>query len=126
MTITVDEFYQLTGKLAPSDFEPCAAIAKENVDAYTLYGYAGRDEESLPADIVRRYKLALALQTMYISQQGGVSAIAEAAPNSVSLGSFSYSGGNTEQSQQSSNAIVSPAVRAIMPILVAYARGLQR
>lgn len=123
--ITVDEFEELTGTLAPADFVTCLAVAQETVDAYTLYGYVGRDIDSLPSVVRSRYKRALALQTLYISQQGGVAALAEGSPNSVTLGSFSYSGGNTENSQKNVGGMLSPAVRVLMPVLVAFVRGMR-
>lgn len=123
--LTAEEFAQITGINAPSDFNVSLVFAQEAIDAHTLYAYVGRDFDSLPAVITERYKRALALQTLYISQMGGVAAMAEDAPNSVSLGSYSYSGGNTAESQSSLSGELSPAVRLLLPVLVGYARGLQ-
>lgn len=123
--ISADDYQKITGTLAPADFNVCLTYAQEILDAHTLYAYVGRDFDSLPAMIAERYKRALALQTMYISQSGGIAAMAEDAPNSVTLGSFSYSGGNTVQSQESVSGSLSPAVRVMLPVLVGYARGLQ-
>lgn len=121
--LNADEYLELTGYTAPADFLVCLAAAQEIVDAYTLYGYVGRDIEALPKVVRDRYKRALAMQTLYISQQGGVSAMSEGSPNSVTLGSFSYSGGNTASSQQNVSSLLSPAVRVFMPVLVAFVRG---
>lgn len=122
--ITAEEYAKLIGELAPSDFIPCEAIASEIIHASTLYAYIGRDIEKLPEMIRSRMKLAVALQTQAISYGGGVAEMSDARMNSVSLGSFSYSGGNSGSDNGGGNSLA-PSVRAILPILIAYGRGLR-
>lgn len=123
--ITADEYAKLVGELAPSDFSACEAAACEMLHAATLYAYVGRDIEKLSETISKRFKLAVALQTQTISYGGGVGEMNDAKLNSVSLGSFSYSGGDKGNSQTNKSASLSPAVLAILPILIAYGRGLR-
>lgn len=123
--LTADEYYAMTGIMPPADFEPCLAYAKQIVDANTLYAYVGRDMNSMPSIIRITYKQALAMQTMAISQRGGIDAASEPAPNSVQIGKFSYSGGTTEVSTRSANDMLSPAVRALLPLLLSYGRGMR-
>ena len=84
--ITADEYYQYTGYLAPADFESCKAMARQQLDACTLYAYVGRDFDSLPGLIQTAWKQALALQTCAISQNGGVAGMSQQPQQSVSLG----------------------------------------
>lgn len=123
--LTADEYFTFTGTLAPEDFNACLALAERMVHGKTLYAYVGRDLEQMPGIIQTTFKQALALQTMTISQKGGVAGYAENDPNTVSLGKFSYSGGNTELSSANANDALSPAVRALLPLLISYGRGLR-
>lgn len=121
--LTADEYFAMTGIMPPADFEPCLMYAKQIVDANTLYAYVGRDMSCMPKIIQITYKQALAMQTMAISQRGGIDAASEPSPNSVQIGKFSYSGGTTDVSTRSANDILSPAVRALLPLLLSYGRG---
>lgn len=120
--ITAEEYKELTGSLAPEDFAPCEAIACELVHAATLYAYVGRALEELPGSIACRLKMAVALQAQAISSGGGVEVLGDGAMSSVSLGKFSYSGGGGD----AANGLLSPAVSALVPLLVAYGRGLRK
>lgn len=119
--ITAEEYKEMTGTLAPEDFASCEAMACELVHAATLYAYVGRALEDLPEAITGRLKLAVALQTQAISSGGGVEALGDGAMSSVSLGKFSYSGGG-----DAANGLLSPAISALVPLLVAYGRGLRK
>lgn len=121
--IDADEYYKFTGYLAPADFESCLAIAQQRIHAETLYAYVGRDMEQLPGMIRTTLKQAVALQTCAVSQNGGVAGMSQQPQNSVSLGEFSYSNSG-DAAAGSSTVTLSPAVRAILPVLVGYARGL--
>lgn len=120
--ITADEYFQFTGYLAPADFTSCLALAEQQLHAETLYAYVGRDMTEMPSIIQTTWKQALALQACAVSQNGGVAGMSQQPQNSMSLGKFSYSGGVV--SNKSSNVTLSPAVRAVLPMLVSYGRGL--
>lgn len=121
--ITADEYFQFTGYLAPADFTSCLALAEQQLHAETLYAYVGRDMTEMPSIIQTTWKQALALQACAVSQNGGVAGMSQQPQNSVSLGKFSYSGGLTSASK--SNVTLSPATRAVLPMLVSYGRGLR-
>lgn len=120
--ITADEYFQFTGYLAPADFTSCLALAEQQLHAETLYAYVGRDMTEMPSIIQTTWKQALALQACAVSQNGGVAGMSQQPQNSMSLGKFSYSGGVVNNA--SSNVTLSPAVRAVLPMLVSYGRGL--
>lgn len=120
--ITVEEYAKITGELAPADFDACEPMACDILHAHTLYAYAGRDIKALPAYIGEHWKRAVALQVQAISQGGGIAALSEADANSVSLGRFSYSGGAGGATAR----LLSPAASALLPLLVAYGRGLKK
>lgn len=120
--ITADEYAQITGELAPADFDACEPMACDIIHAHTLYAYVGRDIEALPDYIADCWKRAVALQVQSISQGGGIAALSEVEMNTVSLGRFSYSGGTGRAVAR----IISPAASALLPLLVAYGRGLKQ
>lgn len=120
--ITADEYFQFTGYLAPADFTSCLALAEQQLHAETLYAYVGRDMTEMPSIIQTTWKQALALQACAVSQNGGVAGMSQQPQNSMSLGKFSYSGGVVNNAI--SNVTLSPAVRAVLPMLVSYGRGL--
>lgn len=123
MNLTPEEYFQFTGYLAPADFNSCLAIAEQQIHAETLYAYVGRDMTDMPGIIQTTWKQAVALQTCAVSQNGGVAGMSQQPQNSVSLGKFSY----TTDKQEGAASIValSPATRAVLPILIAYGRGLR-
>lgn len=122
MTITAEDFYMFTGILAPADFESCAALAEQQMHGQTLYAYVGVDAETLPSSIRTAWKQAVALQTLAVHQAGGAAGLTQNAPNSVSLGSYSYTGGYA--GMENATTGFSSAVKALLPMLVGYARGL--
>ena len=122
MKLTAEEYFTFTGYLAPADFNSCLAIAEQQIHAETLYAYVGHDMADMPGIVQTAWKQALALQTCAVSQNGGVAGMSQQPQTNVSLGSFSYSGGSAEGA---SNVTLSPAVRAILPILIGYGRGLR-
>lgn len=128
VAITEEEYAFYTGSLAPGDFDKSAILAQQIVDAHTLYAYVGRDLEKLPSLIRETYKQAVAVQTMAISQRGGVSGSSEESYSSVSIGRFSMAGKTSSSStegKEASNELVSPAAKALFPMLVSFGRGLQ-
>lgn len=124
MILTADEYFTFTGYLAPADFASCLAIAEQQIHAETLYAYVGRDMAEMPSLIQIAWKQAVALQTCAVSQNGGVAGMSQQPQNSVSLGKFSYSSGNHAE-MVASTVSLSPAVRAVLPMLVSYGRGLR-
>lgn len=124
MNLTPEEYFQFTGYLAPADFNSCLAIAEQQIHAETLYAYVRRDMTEMPGIIQTTWKQAVALQTCAVSQNGGVAGMSQQPQNSVSLGKFSYSGG-TQGVVEYSNIVLSPAARAVLPILISYGRGLR-
>lgn len=123
--LTPDEYVRITGDGAPEDFCACLALAHELIDAHTLYAYVGRDMESLPSGIASRYKRALALQTQAISMRGGVAGMHDMQINSASLGHFSYTVNNSGNAEGTSSSELSAGVSSLMPVLIAYGRGLR-
>ena len=124
MNLTPEEYFQFTGYLAPADFNSCLAVAEQQIHAETLYAYVGRDMTDMPGIIQTTWKQAVALQACAVSQNGGVAGMSQQPQNSVSLGKFSYSGG-TQGVVGYSNIVLSPATRAVLPILISYGRGLR-
>lgn len=122
--ITADEYFQFTGYLAPADFTSCLALAEQQLHAETLYAYVGRDMTEMPSIIQTTWKQALALQACAVSQNGGVAGMSQQPHGSVTLGRFSYSMGDRNE-DSASNVALSPATRAVLPMLVSYGRGLR-
>lgn len=121
--LTADEYFEYTGYLAPADFNSCLAIAEQQIHAETLYAYVGMDETALPETILAAWKQAVALQTCAVSQNGGVAGMSQQPQSSVSLGKFSYDSGKGA-AMVASTVALSPAVRAVLPMLIGYARGV--
>ena len=119
--LTPEEYFQFTGYLAPADFNSCLNIAQQQLHAETLYAYVGRDMTEMPSMIQLAWKQAVALQTCAVSQNGGVAGMSQQPQTSVSLGKFSYSGAEGN----GTTVTLSPAVRALLPVLVSYGRGLR-
>lgn len=129
VAITADDYQLFTGSLAPADFDKSAMLAQQIIDAHTLYAYVGRDLGTMPGIIQVTYKQAIAMQTMAISQRGGVSGSSDESYSSVTIGKFSMAGresSSTEAETQKNDELLSPAARALLPLLVAYGRGLRQ
>ena len=120
--ITADEYFMFTGYLAPADFTSCLALAEQQLHAETLYAYVGRDMSEMPNIIQTTWKQALALQACAVSQNGGVAGMSQQQQATVSIGKFSYSAGSDSAA---SNVALSPATRAVLPMLISYGRGLR-
>lgn len=129
VAITADDYQLFTGSLAPADFDKSVMLAQQIIDAHTLYAYVGRDISAMPGRIQLTYKQAIAMQTMAISQRGGVSGSSDESYSSVTIGKFSMAGresSSTEAETQKNDELLSPAARALLPLLIAYGRGLRR
>lgn len=127
--ITKEEYKELIGEEASEDIEQLIYVAEAVVDAYTLYGYAGRELSTLPEFIVQKLKQAVAWQVQYVQQLGGVSGANSADYGSIGLGQFNYSRGGTSRQNSSASAAsrlpLSEAAAVNIPLLVAYVRGLR-
>lgn len=126
--IDADEYAYFTGSLAPADFDKSVMLAQQIIDAHTLYAYIGRDLTAMPGIIQTTYKQAVAMQTMAISQRGGVAGSTEENYSSVTIGEFSMAGRSTTSTDaetQKTDELLSPAARALLPMLIAYGRGLR-
>lgn len=121
--LTPEEYFQFTGYLAPADFNSCVAFAAQQIHAHTLFAYVGRDLDEMPRMIQIAWKQAVALQACAVSQNGGVAGMSQQPHTSMSLGKFSYSA--DADALNASNVVLSPATRAVLPVLIAYGRGLQ-
>lgn len=128
VAITADEYQLFTGSLAPADFDKSVMLAQQIIDAHTLYAYVGRDINGLPTRIQITYKQAIAMQTMAISQRGGVAGSTEENYSSVTIGQFSMAGRSTTSSgteEKKNDELLSPAAKALLPVLIAFGRGLR-
>lgn len=129
IVISAEDYERFTGSLAPADFDKSVMLAQQIVDAHTLYAYVGRDLGAMPGIIQTTYKQAIAMQTMAISQRGGVSGSSDESYSSVTIGKFSMAGresSSTEAETQKNDELLSPAARALLPLLIAYGRGLRQ
>lgn len=129
VAITADDYQLFTGSLALADFDKSVMLAQQIIDAHTLYAYVGRDMTAMPSRIQITYKQAIAMQTMAISQRGGVSGSSDESYSSVTIGKFSMAGresSSTEAEMQKNDELLSPAARALLPLLIAYGRGLRQ
>lgn len=121
--LSLEDYTLFTGMEPPEDFDSCLSWAAQRLHAETLYAYSGRDMAGLPELVQITWKQALALLTMSISLEGGAAGMVDASPDSASLGSFSYSGAGSSNS--GCGATLPPGVRSLLPMLVAYGRGLR-
>ena len=128
LVISEAEYTFFTGHHALADFETSAMLAQQIIDAHTLHAFVGCDVESLPGIIKTTYKQAVAVQTMAISQRGGISGSTEENYSSFSIGRFSMSGKtatSTQEGEKASTELLSPAAKALLPMLTAYGRGMR-
>lgn len=79
---------------------------------------------SMPGIIRNAWEQALAIQTLAISQQGGVAGASDTSPVSATLGKFSYS--EDGSGGASTAGILSPGAKALLPLLLGYGRGLRK
>lgn len=106
----------------PEDYHQLLPIAEELLHARTLQLFRGT---VLPPPVRELWDNALMLQIAFMDGRGGLAAIADPAgpSGSVTLGRFSISGANGHGAA-SSEAVLSPAVTALLPALLAAGRGL--
>lgn len=123
--LTQEDYVRITGDSPPDDFCSCVMAAKDTLDSATLYAYIGVDIDKLPQEIALRYKRALALQTQAVSMAGGAAAMHDMQMNSASLGKYAYTVNNSGNAEGTSSGALSPAVVPLIPLLVAYGRGLR-
>lgn len=128
IVISAEDYERFTGSLAPADFDKSVMLAQQIIDAHTLYAYVGRDLAAMPGIIQTTYKQAIAMQTMAISQRGGVAGSTEENYSSVTIGQFSMAGRSTTSSgteEKQNDELLSPAAKALLPLLISFGRGLR-
>lgn len=123
MILTAEKYQQITGEAAPSGFAQLEALAEERVHARTLYAYVGRNLSDIPSIITDRLYMAIAYETRAIDLAGGMDAMAGLDAQSMSLGSFSYSGGGGKDGQ-GANARLCDGAEVLIPMLIGYGRGM--
>lgn len=121
--MTPERFTALTGQTPPDDFPAVIALAETILHARTMHLLRGH---TLTGAALATWEQALALQAAYVTGQGGAAGLAQAmgAGASVTLGSFSISGGNTDAIPQ--DVALCPAAAALLPTLTAIGRGISR
>lgn len=117
--ISSEEYSFFSGEDPPEDFSALSDLADQAIDRITLHQLRGMDLTALPDTILTDISRAAALQVQYLSNQGGVAAVNDAAAPSVGLGKFSYSGGASD-----SAAWISPLLPDLLSFVCAYLRGL--
>ena len=117
--IGTEQYIQYTGEAPPDDFDVLADMAAMAVDRVTLYRLRGRSLAELP-DVVRAdVERATAIQMQYLSSQGGVAAINDIGAPNMTLGKFSYSGGDAD----SAGGMESPLLPDLLAYVCAHLRG---
>ena len=123
--LTAEMYLSITGEEAPQDLDVLAVQAEEMLHAATLYAYVGRDVDSMPKCISDRWHRALALEVQALSFSGGMAGLHDTQANSVSLGKYSYTINNAGSAEGTSSGALAVSVSQLMPMLVAYGRGLR-
>lgn len=123
--LTAEMYLSITGEAAPEDFAVLLPQAEDMLHAATLYAYIGRDVDAMPKCIRDRWHRALALEVQALDYSGGMAGLHDGEMNSVSLGKYSYTINNAGSAEGTSSGALSPAVSQLMPLLVAYGRGLR-
>lgn len=122
MMITAEDYAALTGLNPPEAFPTIEAMAEELLHARTLQQFRRADVPTVPMTLFKR---ALSLQISFMDSRGGQEAWADPTmlTAGVSLGRFSVHNGSTSSSDAEA-ALLAPAAAALLPTLMAYARGL--
>lgn len=103
--ITAEEYIQLTGCDAPSEFALLAMQASSVIDREISYKLTGVDLVSIPAAILEQVKKATAAEIMYLDEIGGLQN-ASGNIQSATLGKYSY----TVSSTLEGNSDIGPGV----------------
>lgn len=123
--LTQEMYLSITGEAAPDDFAVLLPQAEEMLHAATLYAYVGRDLCQMPKCIRDRWHRAVALQMQALNYSGGMAGLHDPEMNSVSLGKYSYTINNLGSAEGTSSGVLAHPVAQLVPMLVAYGRGLR-
>lgn len=97
--MTLTEYYKNVwgGDFGGSDEELAALLSRAEIIANNAVMMSGVTVETAPETLQKPLYSAVCAQADYISENGGIAALSESGfGGSVSLGKFSYSGGNAE------------------------------
>lgn len=116
--LTADRYEALTGQSAPDDLPAAAALAETLLHARTMQLLRKCE---LTGFALETWEQALALQTAFIIERGGMAALADSAAGSITLGRFSVS---SQADSRAEAQALSPAAASLLPTLIAIGRGL--
>ena len=119
--LTADRYEALTGQSAPDDLPAAAALAETLLHARTMQLLRKCE---LTGFALETWEQALALQTAFIIERGGVAALAGSTAGSITLGRFSVSSQADSRAADTEAWVLSPAAAALLPTLIAIGRGL--
>lgn len=124
--LTETEYATITGQSVPEGFAALAADAEAQLHTHTLWAFAGRDLDALPEIVRLTWQRALSWQVYYLHRQGGTAARAEGLLSAgFTIGDLSVNGAGTSGQSADADAL-SPVTRELLPLLLAFGRGLQR
>lgn len=126
--LTAIDFSGITGQPIPDEdgFSRLLADAEQQLHTHTLYAYVGRDMETLPEIIRDHWQRALAWQVYFLHQQGGMAAQASGTVAAgFSIGDLTVNGSGSSGRSSAADEL-SPTVRSLLPMLLAFGRGLRK
>ena len=115
------DYILFTGQDPPDDFRELSERASEQIDAVTRWSICGRFEclEKWKQDYIKK---ATCAQVLYLSENGGMSAISDSGLQSATLGRFSYTVGGTASGSSAGGQTVTPAaISYLAPTGLLYA-----
>ncbi|MBQ7864751.1 MAG: hypothetical protein IJ350_00170 [Clostridia bacterium] len=125
--LTAIEYSNITGCSPVSDeaFAALLADAEHQLHTHTLHVYVGRDMDALPEIVRDHWQRALAWQVYFLQQQGGMAAQASGTVAAgFSIGDLTVNGSSAGQASAADE--LSPTVRSLLPMLLAFGRGLRK
>lgn len=123
--LTATDYATITGQSVPDNFAALAADAEAQLHTHTLWAFAGRDLDTLPEIVRLTWQRALSWQVYYLHRQGGMAAQAEGILSAgYSIGDLSVNGTGASGQSASADAL-SPVARELLPLLLAFGRGLR-
>lgn len=124
--LTATDYATITGQSVPEDFALLVDNAEQQLHTHTLWAFAGRDLDALPEIVRLTWQRALSWQVYYLHRQGGMAAQAEGILSAgYSIGDLSVNGTGASGQSASADAL-SPVTRELLPLLLAFGRGLHR
>ena len=125
--LTAVDYSNITGCSPVSDeaFAALLADAEQQLHTHTLHAYVGRDMDALPEIVRDHWQRALAWQVYFLQQQGGMAAQASGTVAAgFSIGDLTVNGSGAGQASAADE--LSPTVRSLLPMLLAFGRGLRK